>query len=148
MYMGPVWVDTDALLDQVDTDDLVRYLYNKKILSHQAVKKALGIEHISEAPSLSIDTQIDFDKLNLDTEDFLQAMFDDDIYEYLEDHGYDFPEPEEDEEYTDELYFDNTYFIDEIKSMFNQRFGKTWTKEELKKQISEAIDWFGQDPKG
>lgn len=146
MYMGPVWVDTDALLDQVDTDDLVRYLYNKKILSHQAVKKALDIDSISEAPSLSIDTQIDFDKLNLDTEDFLQAMFDDDIYDYLDSHGYDFPEPEEPED--PEPWWDNADFIETVKSAFNRRFGKTWTKEELKKQINDAIDWFGQDPKG
>ena len=144
MYMGNVWVNTEDLLDQVDTDDLVRYLYNKKILSHQAVKKALEIDSISEAPSLSIDTEIDFDKLNLDTEDFLQAMWDDDIYQYLEDHGYDFPEPEEPED--PEPWWDNWCFIETVKSTFNRRFGKTWTKEELKKQINDAIDWFGQDP--
>lgn len=146
MYIGKLNVDTEQLLDQIDSDDLIMYLYKKKIISYQAVKKALNIKSISEAPSLSYFTDIDFDDLNFDTEDFLRSMSDDDIYDYLLSIGYDFPEPEFPED--PEPWWDNNHFIEVIKSAFNRRYGKTWSREELKKQINEAIDWYSTEAKG
>ena len=138
---------TQDLLDAIDDDDIMIYLYKNKLISHQVVKKYFNIKDICELPDMSYWTKIDLeDDLGISDDDILNEMWDDDIYQYLEDHGYDFPEPEEPED--PELWWDNADFIETVKSAFNRRFGKTWTKEDLKKQINEAIDWFGMDAQG
>ena len=147
--LGDLDVHTKDLLDTIDKDDLMIYLYNNKLISHQVIKKYFDIKDICELPDMSYWTNIDLESdLGISDEDILDKMYDDDLYEYLERNGYDFPVPDDDEEEDSEPWWDNCCFIETVKSSFNRRFGKTWTKEELKKQINEAIDWFGQDAQG
>lgn len=139
---------TQDLLDAISDDDIMIYMYNNKLISHQAVKKYFNIKDICELPDMSYWTKIDLeDDLGLSDEDILDEMLDDDIYQYLEDNGYDFPEPEEPD--PEEVpYFDNFWFINDIKLRFNKRFGRTFSRKELKEQINDAIDWYSEDPKG
>lgn len=139
-----MWSDielkTEDLLDQVDKDDLINYLYEKKLISHQVVKKYFGIKDICEKPDISYWTRFDLEDLGISEEDILFYMSDDDIYDYLCDSGYDFPVPEETED--EYISSDNFQFVSNLRTLLNNRFGKTWTKEELKKQFNDAIDFY------
>lgn len=149
--INDLWVDIESLLDQVETDDIMRYLYKKKHISHQVIKKYFDCDKIEDIPDgkdLGCD-YIDFNKLGLDEYDILDNMWDEDIYDYLDRNGYQFPqdEVEPDAAYGQEPeYWTHFDVIDAIKGVLNRRFGKTWTKEELKKQFNDVVDWYLIDP--
>ena len=80
---------TKDLLDAISDDDIMIYMYENKLISHQAVKKYFKIKDICELPDMSYWTKIDLeDDLGISDDDILDEMWDDDIYQYLEDHGF------------------------------------------------------------
>ena len=52
---------TKYLLDAISDDDIMIYMYNNKLISHQAVKKYFGIKDICELPDMSYWTKIDLE---------------------------------------------------------------------------------------
>lgn len=151
--INDLWVNVEDLLDQIDNDDIMRYVYKQKCISPQVMKKYFDcdkIENIPDGKDLGCE-YIDFDKLGLDEYDILDNMGDDDIYDYLDRKGYDFPQDDVDpeaaygQEPPDWSHYDT---INAIKEVLNRRFGKTWSKKELKKQFNEVVDWFSTDPEG
>lgn len=151
--INDLWVNVEDLLDQIDNDDIMRYVYKQKCISPQVMKKYFDcdkIENIPDGKDLGCE-YIDFNKLGLDEYDILDNMWDDDIYDYLDRQGYDFPQDDVDPEaaYGQEppgwSHYDT---INAIKEVLNRRFGKTWSKKELKKQFNEVVDWFSTDPEG
>jgi len=151
--INDLWVDIESLLDQVEKDDIMRYMYKNKCISAQVIKKYFDcdkIENIPEGKDLGSD-YIDFNKLGLDEYDILDNMYDDDIYDYLDRNGYNFPQPDEEPEaaYGQEPeYWTHWDVIDAIKGVLNRRFGKTWTQEQLIEQFKDAVKWYSNDPKG
>ena len=83
MIYGNVEVNTNTLLESIDPDDMINYLYDEKKISHQVVKKYFKIKDIDFRPSKSYWTRLDLDDLGIIDDDILDNMSEDDIYEYL-----------------------------------------------------------------
>lgn len=143
---------TEDLLDAIDTDDMINYLYDKKKISHQVVKKYFGIKDIDERPNMSYWTRLDLETLGISEDDVLQDMSEDEICQYLKDCNYKFPNDCVFDKDVDPFFLEdddspenceNNVLVDYIEHLIQLRYGKQYTYQELKDKICELIDSYG-----
>jgi len=143
---------TEDLLDAIDIDDIINYLYDNKKISHQVVKKHFGIKDIDERPSMSYWTRLDLDDLGVSEDDVLENMDEDDICQYLKDNNYVFPNDCVFDKDVDPFFYDeddnpkiceNNIFVDYLEDLIQKRYGKVFSYQELKDKICEVIDNYG-----
>lgn len=146
---------TKDLLDALDKDDIINYLYDEKILSHQVVKKYFKIDDIDFRPNISYWTRVRIEDLGIDEEDILETMSDDEICNYLKDNNYIFPNDcifeanvdtffEEDE---NPIECEDNVFVNYIENLIHKKYGRTFSYKELKDKICELIDNYGYNHK-
>ncbi len=141
---------TRDLLDAIGPKNIFCYLFDTCIFNKEKSKRICAKYEIDDNTELDQKVEVDLDDHLIDNTDILDEFYEDDLYEYLEDRGYDFPQYEESIEYVpcwskEPKGWDNYNVVEALKEVFNRRFGKTYTKEELKKQVCDAIDWYCLD---
>ena len=141
---------TEDLLDAIDTDDMINYLYDKKKISHQVIKKYFNIKDIDERPSISYWTRLNLEDLGISEDDVLADMYEDDIYQYLKDSNYIFPNDVKTEDWDDEFdprTCEHNEFVDYIEELVKKRYGNISQYKELKEKLCEIIDSYGYNHK-
>lgn len=146
MIYGNVEVNTNTLLESIDPDDMINYLYDEKKISHQVVKKYFKIKDIDFRPSKSYWTRLDLDDLGIIDDDILDNMSEDDIYEYLKNQNYIFPSNVKTEDWDDEFdprTCEHNEFVDYIEELMKKRYGHLSQYKDLKEKLCEIIDSYG-----
>lgn len=149
MYLN---LNTRELLDAIGAKNIFCYLFDTYIFNKEKSKRICAKYEIDDKTELDQNIEIDLDDHRIWDNDILDEFNEDDLYHYLEDRGYDFPQYEESIEYVpcwgqEPKGWDNYQVVETLKEVFNRRFGKTYTQEELKKQVCDAIDWYCLDAK-
>lgn len=128
-----VKVYTEDILDSIDSDDIIRYCYEKKLITKKQALKVIGDES-----KLTLSRFAASCNIQVDPEKILEDINDDELYDWLKEDGYEFPSEEDNKPYCE--YIDNREWLVAIKNHFSKMFTRVYTKEDFKKEICKAID--------
>lgn len=129
--------DSEDILESITDDDIAKYCYKQNIIS-----KEQALEHIDNKDETKL-TKFGDCYISVPADEVLDKMWEDDIYDYLEDANYIFPEPPE----PDPVVIDTDnrkYWVKIMREQFGRLFCGVYDKEEFKKDLCKVIDeyWY------
>jgi len=116
------------LLESIGDKEIARFCYENDMMTKEQALKIVGTEENLKKHKTYCYVLVDPDAV-------LNEIDDDELYEWLNDGGYDFPKDEEEpQDYNKEKW------LKDIKNTFSKMFTRVYTKEDFKRKICDAID--------
>lgn len=121
------------LLESVGNEEIARFCYENDMMTKEQALKIVGTEE-------NLKKHRTYCYVLVDIDDVLNEIDDDELYEWLNDGGYDFPKDEKDEKEPQDYNIDKEEWLKAIKNTFSKMFTRVYTKEDFKREICDAID--------
>lgn len=117
-------------LESIGDKEIARYCYEKGMMTKEQALEVLGNEEELHKHKNKCYIWVDIDSV-------LGSIGDDDLYDWLNDNGYDSPKNQQ-----EDFEFDKYTWLKGIRDIFSKMFTKIYTKEDFKKEICDAIDCY------